>query len=308
MREGEGSVAGAVFDVRRFSLHDGPGIRTTVFLKGCPLRCLWCHNPESWRREPEILFLPEKCFGCGRCLAACPRQCHRVVDGQRIFEREKCLGCGSCAAECFFGALKLAGRMRSAADVAAEVLSDRPFYQSSGGGVTVSGGEPAMQFEFTCELLRRCRESGVHTALDTCGQAAREIYEALLPQTDLFLYDFKAADPEKHRRLTGVDNQLILENLKFLDQAGAAIILRCPLIPGLNDAAADLDALAACVGGLRNVRAVELEPYHPLGEDKYRQLGRMPRHRADFPPPELPGIWRERLARQLAIPVQVGSF
>lgn len=271
---------GVVFDIQKFSVHDGPGIRTTVFLKGCPLRCLWCHNPESQTILPEIFFTSEKCAGCGKCAAVCPQHCHSLTD-QHVFARTACVRCGKCADACFYDALELAGKSLSVEDVLAEVDKDRVFYETSGGGMTVSGGEPMQQFDFTFALIRAAKESGLHVCLDTCGYADFGKYETILPYVDLFLYDLKASDPAKHQEFTGVDNVLILENLRKLDRRGAKITLRCPLVPGLNDDPEHLRNIGRVAESLPNVQEITLHPYHPLGQSKHIRLGNSPYYRND---------------------------
>ncbi len=298
-------MSAMIFDIARFALHDGPGIRTVVFLKGCPLRCLWCHNPESQRPEPELFFTPEKCLGCGGCAAVCPRHCHRFGAAGHGLERGNCLHCGKCAAACIPGALAMVGRRWTADEVLAEVLKDRDFYRNSGGGLTLSGGEPLAQPEFLRELLPKAKAAGLQISLETCGYAPWELLRELLPEIDLFLYDLKATDPEKHRRFTGVDNARILENLRQLDAAGGRIILRCPLIPGVNDDPAHLDALAALAERLRNLQEIQLQPYHPLGVDKCARLGvPCPLELRDFTAPETVAVWLARIRQGTRVPVR----
>ena len=263
---------GIVFDIARFSLNDGPGIRTIIFLKGCPLRCVWCHNPESRKAAPELLFSPEKCIGCGECSSVCPHHAHESADGGHRLRRDLCTGCGKCADLCFSGALELAGRSRTAADILEEADRDSAYYGNE-GGLTLSGGEPLFQPEFTEALLKGAKGRNWTTALETCGMAAPEIVDRMLPLTDHWLFDIKAVDDEKHRRFTGRSNEPILANLKRLDRAGAAIELRCPLIPGLNDSDADLRAIRNLADSLARRPAIHVEPFHPFGRGKLTRLG-----------------------------------
>lgn len=263
-----------IFDIKRFAVHDGPGIRTTVFLKGCPLRCLWCHNPEGISRRPQLVFTPQRCIGCGRCLDLCPQGVHRLVDGRHLIEWDRCLGCGACAEECYSEALRLAGREASVEKVMREVLSDRPFYETSGGGMTLSGGEPLAQHRFALALLQAAKEEGIHTALDTSGFAPWEHLEGLLPFTDLVLYDLKHMDDRRHRELTGVSNRRILENLRRLDEAGKRIWIRIPLVPGYNDEDSNYHALGRFLSDLKNAEQIQILKYHKLAESKYENIGR----------------------------------
>lgn len=265
---------GRVFDVKKFSVHDGPGIRTTVFLKGCPLRCLWCSNPESQRMEPQIVFWPERCIRCETCLAVCP-QSAIVADeaGRKQVLPERCDLCGRCLEECYAGALEQIGRLMTVDEVLSLVEEDRPFYEESGGGVTLSGGEPAAQPGFSQRLLQGCQERDIHTAIDTCGYAPWEVWQALLPYLDLILYDLKEIDPLRHKRYTGVSNKLILDNLKRLACTGRAIIVRRPVIPGYNDDEGSIHTLARFVQELSTVHEIDLLPYHRFGRGKYERLG-----------------------------------
>ncbi len=263
--------SGVIFDVQRYSVHDGPGIRTTVFLKGCPLSCLWCHNPESWQREPEIRVYASRCTDVGACRVACPEG---LADGPNIPDPSRCRRCGLCAEACPTGARQLVGRVVGVPDVLEAIERDRPFYDESGGGVTFSGGEPLYQPRFLAACLAEARRRGIRTAVDTSGFASQAVVRAVAPLTDLFLYDVKVLDPVRHLQYTGVPLEPILRNLRALDAAGAQIWLRVPLVPGYNDDPANLEALGLLAASLRNVRRVHLLPYHQLGADKFERLGR----------------------------------
>jgi pyruvate formate lyase activating enzyme len=269
------ATKGIVFDLQRASLHDGPGVRTTVFLKGCPLRCMWCHNPESQRRLPEFGYADTHCIGCRRCVDVCTRGVHRFTQGgQHVVDFDRCATKGDCVRECAAGAVQFYGREWSVAEVMAEVEKDRAYYDASDGGLTLSGGEPAMQPEFSRAMLAEARGKRIHTCVETCGFAASETLATLVPYTDMFLFDWKATDPTRHAALTGSSNDLILHNLRMLHDAGAAILLRCPLVPGVNDDIAHLRGIAALTHELPRLRGVEVLPYHDSGAFKYSRLGR----------------------------------
>jgi pyruvate formate lyase activating enzyme len=267
-----GPRLGLIFNIQRFSIHDGPGIRTTVFFKGCPLRCRWCSNPESWNDFPEILTLDVKCTRCGRCRDVCPVGAIVVDQRERRIDRAVCNLCLECAEVCPTGAITVSGKWMTVAEVMQEVASDGLFYQNSGGGVTLSGGEPLMQWEFAVDLLKACQEQGFHTALDTSGYAEWEVLEKVLEYTDLVLYDIKHMDPAKHREGTGKTNELILENARKT-AAMRRTWLRVPLIPGYNDSAENLTAIAR-FGREIGAEKVSLLPYHIWGQGKYERLGR----------------------------------
>lgn len=265
-------MTGLILELQRFSVNDGPGIRTTVFLKGCPLRCLWCHNPESMSPVPEISYNAEKCRACGNCAREQPH-CHRMEAGRHVFDRAAC-DADAPLPFCPGGALVRLGRWRESRDILEEVLKDKAFYEASGGGLTLSGGEPMLQFEFTLELLRAAKAQGLHCCLDTSGFADFEKYAQVLPFVDLFLYDIKETDPERHRAYTGVSNARILENLRLLDARGAKTILRCPIIPTLNERSDHFAGIASIANSLKNVVQIDLMPFHPWGRSKAHYVGR----------------------------------
>ena len=249
-----------IFDIQRNSFVDGPGIRTTVFFKGCNLRCKWCHNPESQSFEKQMMFYKDKCTGCGKCHEACPNHL------------QSCDFCGKCELYCPAEARKICGREYTSDEVLAEVIKDKAFYDNSGGGVTFSGGECMLQLDFICEILKKCKAAGIHTAVDTAGNVPWESFEKILPFTDLFLYDIKAFGAELHRKGTGVSNELILENLKNLS-GRADIIVRIPVIGGYNDNDEEIRQIADFLKQIKIIKA-ELLPYHAMGEHKYTALGR----------------------------------
>lgn len=264
-------MTGTIYNIQRFSIHDGPGIRTAVFFKGCPLRCLWCHNPESLSPKPQLEFYPERCIGCGRCFDACPNHAHRLDGaGVHFIDRSLCDGCLKCVDVCYAEALIGVGRQMTVEALLDAIATDIPYYQSSGGGVTFTGGECMAQPEFLEQTLAACHARGIHTAVDTAGQVPWSSFERVLEHTDLFLYDLKAADDEMHRRLTGAGNGRILENLRALCAAGKRVFVRIPYIPGCNDD--QIDGMASILAPLP-VERVELLGYHRLGEGKYAALG-----------------------------------
>ncbi len=265
-------VTGCLMDVKRFAVHDGPGIRTTLFLKGCSLKCIWCHNPEGIAAKPELAYYAHKCIGCGECVVACARGAHEMTANGHVFHRERCRACGACEAGCLGEALKLFGRPVTVAEALKIALEDRIFMEHSGGGVTLSGGEPLRQADFCFELLRALKAEQISTAVDTCGQVGWEAFAKVLPVTDLFLYDIKHIDSARHRALTGQGNELILDNLRRLSEAGARIEIRLPLVPGCNDDPATLAGIGRLLGGLR-IEKMRVLPYHALARSKYQALG-----------------------------------
>jgi pyruvate formate lyase activating enzyme len=261
-------TTGVIFDIHRFALHDGPGIRTVVFLKGCGLRCWWCHNPESQHPKPELMLHPARCIHCVRCFDVCPQG----AISEAGTDWARCTACGMCAAVCYAEAREIVGREVTVEAVIAAITRDTAFYDESGGGVTFSGGEPLLQGDFLLALLKACKERDLHTALDTCGYAPTETLNRVREVVDLFLYDLKAMDDTRHREVTGVSNKLILENLRLLNAHGHRVILRVPLIPGVNDDDETIREIGALARSLACVERVDVLPYHRIGIDKYGQL------------------------------------
>ena len=270
----DNETKGLIFNIQRYSIHDGPGIRTTVFLKGCPLRCFWCQNPESQKVKAEILLDRNKCASCGQCVTACPSGANVLTpDGVKMM-RDKCTGCGQCVDVCPNEARRLAGKYVTVDEVMEEILRDRIFYENSGGGVTLSGGEPLMQADFALHLLCRCKEEGLHTALDTCGYAPWETIQKLLKYTDLVLYDIKCLDATKHSNATGKPNELIIKNAKII--AGSKEMwIRVPLVPGFNDSEGEVRAVVSYVKKEMGSKKIDLHCYNRLGEGKYDRLDRI---------------------------------
>ena len=251
-----------IFDIQRGSYVDGPGIRTTVFFKGCNLRCAWCHNPESQSPKPQMMFHKNKCTGCGKCKEKCPNHL------------ESCELCGKCTLYCPGDAREICGKEYSVDAVMREILKDKAFYENSGGGVTFSGGECMLQIDFLEEILKACKENGIHTAVDTAGHVPFEYFERIIPYTDLFLYDVKCFDSDKHQRYTGVPNELILSNLKRLLEAGKTIWVRIPIIPTFNDSEDEMRRIKDFLLSCGDPEKIELLPYHAMGEHKYAAIGK----------------------------------
>lgn len=262
---------GIIYNIQRFSVYDGPGIRTAVFFKGCNLTCCWCHNPESIYAGPVLKYNADNCIGCGACFAVCPTGSHKSDDSNHHYvDRDMCTGCLLCTDTCFAEALIAVGQTMTADELTAAVLSDLPYYERGGGGATFTGGECMLQHVFLAEVMRQLKEQNVHTAVDTAGNVPWERFELILPFTDLFLYDIKAADPAVHKKWTGVSNELILKNLRRLAETGKRIWIRVPYIPGRNDS--EMQAVADIIAPLAPER-VDILPYHMLGEGKYKALG-----------------------------------
>jgi len=291
------SMHGWVFNIQRFSLHDGPGIRTTVFLKGCPLRCAWCHNPEGLESGPQIRLTLNLCTRCGRCAAVCEHGGHEVTAETHRLRLADCVRCGRCAEACLIGALEMVGKRMSAEDVLAVVRRDVPFYEQSGGGMTLSGGEPLVQFAFSRALLRAAKAEGMHTAIETSALAPWPRLTALAPLLDLWLVDLKHTDPTRHRALTGAPNRRILSNIRRMTDAGWPLILRVPWVPQRNAEPGLLDGLLAFLRSLPNPPPVEFMPYHRLGLGKWAALGGESTMPGDIPAADRAEIepWAERL-------------
>lgn len=264
-----------VTNVQRFSLDDGPGVRTTVFFKGCPLSCRWCHNPECILPHPQLRFEEKTCLNCGACMESCHQGVHSFIGGRHRIDFAKCAHCGACVARCWTGSLTIEGREYGVEALFEEIMRDEAFFRASGGGVTFSGGEPLLQADFLARLMPMLKRSGVSQALDTCGMVEWSQFERLLPHADLVLYDIKAMDPELHRRLTGARNDGIIDNLKRLDGWGIPIWIRMPVVRGINDDREMLTAAADLLSKLRSVRRVEILPFHRYGQVKYGALGRV---------------------------------
>jgi pyruvate formate lyase activating enzyme len=266
-------VEAAIFDIQRFSVHDGPGIRTLVFFKGCPLRCAWCSNPESQAAEPELVFFASKCARCLDCLSVCRHgACQSDEDGESRFDRSLCVQCGACAETCYAGARMVLGRSMSVDDVLCEVRKDAVFYRHSDGGVTLGGGEPAIWSRFAARLLQALQAEGMHTAIETCGHVDYGEIERLLPHLDLVMYDVKHMDPEQHERYTGATNETVLANLDQLATEDVEIVVRVPIIPGVNDDADNVGRTAEWAA-IRGIAKIDLLPYHGYAQDKYGRLG-----------------------------------
>lgn len=279
-------TTGTIFDIKRFAIHDGPGVRTTVFLKGCPLSCWACHNPEGQLAEPDIFVRSERCNLCQDCLEICRLGAICLDGGELVLAREKCDSCGSCAEVCLPGALELAGREMTVTEVMNEIEKDVLYYDESGGGATFSGGEPLSQPEFLQTLLGECKRIGISTAVDTSGHFPSFLVETFQPLVDLFLYDLKLIDEGRHWSFTGMSNRPVIENLRLLAQLDAAVIIRFPLLSGVNDDGDNVEQLGQLLASLPISYPVDILPYHRIGRDKYSRLGRIYRMGDTDPPSE----------------------
>jgi pyruvate formate lyase activating enzyme len=301
------AVKGRVFEIERYAINDGPGIRTLVFLKGCSLRCIWCCNPESQQSQPQLVYWKRKCIGCGRCIEVCEADALRMTRDGIVIDRDKCTTCGACAEDCYAEALVVIGKEMTPEEVLAEVMRDEPFYRKSGGGVTFSGGEPLEQASFVVRTAGLCKDQGIHTAVETCGAVSWQTMASTLPVIDLYLFDLKIIDAVAHRRCTGSSNRRILENFKKLVGTGKDIRVRFPVIPGCSDGEHNIEAL---ITFLRNTEAgvpVDLLPYHRLGRSKYERLDLGYELEAATPPsPERMAELRKRF-EQAGFSVTIGG-
>lgn len=265
---------GTVSNIQRFSLNDGDGIRTTVFLKGCNMKCEWCHNPETLSKNTELMFYEAKCIGCGKCFEACPNKAHKAENGKHIIDRTLCTNCGKCAEICYAQALVMCGKEMTVSDVMKEVRQDKEYYKNSGGGVTISGGEVLCQKDFAKEICIACHDEGIKVAVETNLSFPFDYAKELLLHTDLIMCDIKIFDDNSHTKHTGVSNKLLLENIKKLDSLNIPVIVRTPLIPGVTDSEENISAIAAYIKGMKNLRRYEILNFNPLGEGKYKSMGK----------------------------------
>lgn len=259
-----------IFEIKRFAVHDGDGIRTTVFFKGCPLKCVWCHNPEGLRYEPQLAYYKNKCISCGECVTVCGQNAHSMNFGEHKLDREKCVSCGKCAEACFGNALTLFGKKMQVSSLLPILLEDKDFYESSNGGVTLSGGECLMQADFCAELLAELKTHGIHTAVDTSGFVPKSAIDKVMPYTDIFLYDLKAYDEDVHIKYTRQSNKIILENLRYIDECGKSVEIRIPHIPGYNTD--QIDKIHSFLSTLKIKPKVKVLPYHNYAGSKYDAL------------------------------------
>lgn len=265
-------INGNAFNIQKYSIHDGYGIRTTVFLKGCPLRCAWCHNPESLSKYKQVIIYDNRCKQCGKCISSCPQGALKIENDHLLLDRDKCILCGQCEKVCLYDAIELIGKQMNVEEVMMEIDKDKVFYETSGGGVTFSGGEPFMQIEFLEELTKQCKSQGYHVAIDTSGMTDYKNIKRVLKYTDLFLYDLKMIDEQKHKKYIGSSNEIIIENLKKLDKEGVEIFIRLPLIKGINDSDDDINKVLDLIRNMDNISQVNLLEYHSMGKEKYSRL------------------------------------
>lgn len=294
---------GYIFNIQKFCINDGPGIRTTVFFKGCPLSCKWCHNPESHKGRPELLFSSDKCVFCRKCADVCQSGVHSFSD-RHILQREKCTVCGKCEAVCPASALETAGRLADSEEVIRTVLRDKAFFENSGGGITLSGGEPFMQFGFMTDILKKAKENGLHTCIETSGYTDKEKLTEAAGYTDIFLYDWKLSDSSMHKSYTGVSNERILSNLFSLEDTSSSVILRCPVIPGVNDNEEHFRTLAEIAQRHSKIIRIDIAPYHELGLSKLSRMGKTASQVFSVPDKNEEDMYIETVRRYTDVPVR----
>jgi glycyl-radical enzyme activating protein len=287
-----------IFDIQRASLNDGPGIRTTVFFKGCPLECLWCHNPEALTHKKQLFFFYEKCQYCGKCESVCENNVHKIINNTHTIDYDSCVQCGKCVNECNSKSLKITGAEMSVDEIMVEVLADMDFYTNSNGGVTLSGGEPLMHFSFAMKLLKRCKQKGINTCIETSGFVASTKFKEILPFVDTLLFDYKITATKTHKEYTGVTNETILTNLDFAYNTGTDIVVRCPIIPGINDTEEHFKGIRSLDIKYPKLKGIELLPYHSIGNNKRTSLGvETTLAKMQTTSPEMAGKWLDQLKK-----------
>lgn len=303
------SIKGQIFDIQHYSIHDGPGIRTNVFLKGCFLRCIWCQNPESQSLKPELFYFSEKCTGCGKCVAVRPANAIKIIEAKSYTDRDKCNGSGQCTQICLNEARSLIGKEMTVQEVFQKVKGDEIFYKRSNGGMTLTGGEPLFQPDFSRNILSRCRQSGIHTAIETCGYANWETFKDILQYTDLVLFDLKHMNSEKHQEYTGVHNTLILDNVrKIYHEFRIPIWVRIPVIPGYNDSLQNIHAVADFIATeFGKSVPVHFLAYHRLGESKYERLGKEGKSLSIIPPTDEHMLEVQKIAASYGLETHIGG-
>ncbi len=298
---------GVIFDIQKFSVNDGPGVRTTVFLKGCQMKCVWCHNPESLSVQKQLSFSEQKCTSCKSCVEVCPNDVHSFdANGRHLVDFDACDACGKCVDACLHGALKIYGKTMSLDEVFDEVIKDKVYFDKSGGGITLSGGEALKQFDFCLALAKKCKQHGLHVCIETNGASKSDHYRAIAPFVDLFLFDYKATGDKAHKRLTGLTRRLVDENLALLNQLNADVILRCPIIPEYNLSNEHLAAISELTLAYSNIQKVEVLPYHNFGQGKAKEIGREYEVEVEMPTDSDSATWIERIRSHGVINVSLG--